>query len=166
MLGFFPHYLSNSFSEAVCKVGTWVCCSVAQSCPILCNPMERSTPGFPVLHYLPEFPQTSCPLWCYTHTHTHTHTHEWSKHHLVIYSLYEDWNPWDSRNPLNLSGTSDSTRSFYWGPELDKLKSKGSLLLGEFVISLVLSHHNKNLKWRTSVTALEWTSVVLQLSFI
>ena len=74
MLGFFPHYLSNSFSEAVCKVGTWVCCSVAQSCPILCNPMERSTPGFPVLHYLPEFPQTSCPLWCYTHTHTHTHT--------------------------------------------------------------------------------------------
>ena len=24
----------------------------------LCNPMDSSTPGFPVLHYLPEFAQT------------------------------------------------------------------------------------------------------------
>ena len=28
------------------------CCSAAQSCPRLCNPMDCSTPGFPVLHYL------------------------------------------------------------------------------------------------------------------
>ena len=28
--------------------------SVAQSCPTLCNPMNRSTPGFPVHHQLPE----------------------------------------------------------------------------------------------------------------
>ena len=26
------------------------CCSVAQSCPTLCDPMDYSTPGFPVLH--------------------------------------------------------------------------------------------------------------------
>ena len=32
--------------------------SVAKSCPILCNPMNCGTPGFPVLHYLPEFAQT------------------------------------------------------------------------------------------------------------
>ena len=32
-------------------------------------------------------------------------------------------------------------------------------MLGEFVISSVLSHHNKNLKWWTSVTALRQTSV-------
>ena len=32
--------------------------SVAQSCPTLCNPMNRSTPGFPVHHQLPEFTQT------------------------------------------------------------------------------------------------------------
>ena len=31
------------------------CCSVAQSCPTLCDPMDCSMPGFPVLHYLPEF---------------------------------------------------------------------------------------------------------------
>ena len=35
--------------------------SVAQSCPALCNPMNRSMPGLPVHHHLPEF----------THTHVH-----------------------------------------------------------------------------------------------
>ena len=37
--------------------------------------------------------------YAYTHVCAHIHTREWSKYHLVIYSLYEDWNPWDSRNP-------------------------------------------------------------------
>ena len=32
--------------------------SVAQSCPTLCNPMDRSTPGLPVHHQLAEFTQT------------------------------------------------------------------------------------------------------------
>ena len=32
--------------------------SVAQSCPTLCGPMNRSTPGLPVHHQLPEFTQT------------------------------------------------------------------------------------------------------------
>ena len=31
-----------------------LCC---KSCPTLCNPMNCSTPGFPVLHHLPEFAQ-------------------------------------------------------------------------------------------------------------
>ena len=35
--------------------------SVAKSCPTLCNPMNRSTPGLPVHHQLPEFTQTQCP---------------------------------------------------------------------------------------------------------
>ena len=30
----------------------------AQSCPTLCDPMNRSTPGLPVYHQLPEFTQT------------------------------------------------------------------------------------------------------------
>ena len=33
-------------------------CSVAQSCPTLCDPMDCSTSGFPVLHHLLEFAQT------------------------------------------------------------------------------------------------------------
>ena len=48
--------------------------SVAQSCPTLCNPMNRSTPGLSVHQQLPEFTQThihrvsdaiqpSHPLW-------------------------------------------------------------------------------------------------------
>ena len=38
----------------------WIstCCSVTKSCPTLRNPMNCSTPGFPVLHYLPEFART------------------------------------------------------------------------------------------------------------
>ena len=32
--------------------------SVAQSCPTLCDPMNRSTPGLPVHHQLPQFTQT------------------------------------------------------------------------------------------------------------
>ena len=37
----------------------WICCcSVAKSCPTLCDPMNCSMPGFPVLHYFPVFAQT------------------------------------------------------------------------------------------------------------
>ena len=35
-----------------------LCCSVAQSCPTLCNRMDYSTLGFPVLQLLLEFAQT------------------------------------------------------------------------------------------------------------
>ena len=43
------------------------CCSVTQLCSTLCNPVDRSTSGFPVLHHLPEFYSNSCPLsqWCH-----------------------------------------------------------------------------------------------------
>ena len=45
------------------------CCSVAKSCLTLYSPMDCSTPGSSVLHYLPEFAQIHCsnPLnwWCY-----------------------------------------------------------------------------------------------------
>ena len=44
-------WLSSSSSNPCC------CRSVTQSCPTLCDPMDCSMPGFPVLHYLPEFAQ-------------------------------------------------------------------------------------------------------------
>ena len=34
------------------------CCSVTKSCPTLCDPMDCSMPGLPVLLYLPELAQT------------------------------------------------------------------------------------------------------------
>ena len=36
--------------------------SVTQSCPTLCDPINRSTPGLPVHHQLPEFTQTHVHL--------------------------------------------------------------------------------------------------------
>ena len=33
-------------------------CSVTKFCPTLCDPMDCNTPGFPVLHHLPELAQT------------------------------------------------------------------------------------------------------------
>ena len=38
------------------------CCSVTQSCPTLCYPMDCSMPGFCILHCLPEFDQIHV-LW-------------------------------------------------------------------------------------------------------
>ena len=38
------------------------CCSFSQLCPPLCNPMDCSMPGFPVLHLLPGFAQTHVHL--------------------------------------------------------------------------------------------------------
>ena len=37
---------------------TCCCCSVVQSCLTLCDPMDCSTPGFPVLHHLLKLAQT------------------------------------------------------------------------------------------------------------
>ena len=45
--------ISSSFRYA-CGGG----CSVAKSCPTLCNPMDCSTPALPVHHQLPKFTQT------------------------------------------------------------------------------------------------------------
>ena len=40
------------------------CCSVTQSCPPFCDPMEYSTPGFPVPHHLLEFAQVHVLCIC------------------------------------------------------------------------------------------------------
>ena len=70
--------LSGAFSSCLYLLNSYICLltldsyllaqsyiiqfsSVAQSCPTLCDPMNRSTPGLPVHHQLPEF----------THTHIH-----------------------------------------------------------------------------------------------
>ena len=44
--------------RVICRKCHLYCCSVAQSCPTLCDPMDCSTRGFPVLHHLPELAQT------------------------------------------------------------------------------------------------------------
>ena len=50
-------HFSQSFVER--PLGWPICCwSVAKSRPTLCDPMDCSTPSFPVLHHLPELAQT------------------------------------------------------------------------------------------------------------
>ena len=46
LLGFWIQIITSSFSPFI------------QSCPTHCNPMDCSTPGFPVYHQLPELAQT------------------------------------------------------------------------------------------------------------
>ena len=50
-------YAVPSFTHM--DTSTYCCCwcSVSQSCPTLCDPMDCCTPGFPVLHHLPELAQ-------------------------------------------------------------------------------------------------------------
>ena len=43
---------------ALCRLPGDCCCSVIKLSPALCSPMDCSTPGIPVLHYLPELAQT------------------------------------------------------------------------------------------------------------
>ena len=50
-------YLLSHFSYVEIKASDQIR-SVAQSCPILCDPMNHSTPGLPVHHQLPKFTQT------------------------------------------------------------------------------------------------------------
>ena len=40
------------------KVCPNTCCSLSKLCPTLCDLMDYSTPGFPILHHLPELAQT------------------------------------------------------------------------------------------------------------
>ena len=52
--------VSKVLSMFIYKLQHIPCCwwLVAQSCPTLCDPMDCSTPGFPVLHHLLELAQT------------------------------------------------------------------------------------------------------------
>ena len=50
--------IKNITKRAKRKISSVQFSSVAQSCPTLCDPMDCSTPGFPVHHQLPEPAQT------------------------------------------------------------------------------------------------------------
>jgi len=53
---FFPKLLITCFFWLLLKY-CCCCCSITKSCLTLCDPMDCSTPGFPILRYLPEFVQ-------------------------------------------------------------------------------------------------------------
>ena len=57
-----PAVGGQNLSHWTIREAPWICSvqfsSVAQSCPTLCDPMNRSTSGLPVHHQLPELTQT------------------------------------------------------------------------------------------------------------
>ena len=52
------HLKSPNPTKVIVLMVPFCCCSVAQSCPTLCDRMDCSTPGVPVLDHLPELAQT------------------------------------------------------------------------------------------------------------
>ena len=48
------YHLFSALRHVPLRVAAFV---VSLSCPVLCDPMDCSTPGFPVLHHLPELTQ-------------------------------------------------------------------------------------------------------------
>ena len=60
------YYIVFSLFLGICYVSVHFI-SVSQSCPILCDPMNRSTQGLPVYYQLLEFYSNSCPSsrWCH-----------------------------------------------------------------------------------------------------
>ena len=52
------------------------CCSVTKSCLTLCNSMDCRIPGFPILHYLPQF------------TQTHVHESVMPSNHVTLLSTF------------------------------------------------------------------------------
>ena len=69
----------------------YVCCcySVTKSCPTLHNPMDCSTPGFPVSHHLLEFAQVHvhCIGECLVHCLSHKGIEKWKTLLVVVLVL-------------------------------------------------------------------------------
>ena len=108
--------------------------SVAQLCPTLCDPMELSTPGLPVLHQLPES------------TQTHVHESVMPSSHLILYrplllaSIFPSIRVFSNESPLRIRWSKYWSFSFNISPSnelsgliffrmdwLDLLASKGLL---------------------------------------
>ena len=58
LLGKISLWFSKPVTLLILKMPLVQFSSVAQSCLTLCDPTNRSTPGLPVHHQLPEFTQT------------------------------------------------------------------------------------------------------------
>ena len=85
--------------------------SVAQSCPTLCNPMDCSTPGFPVHHQLPKL----------TQTHAHRVGDAIQPSHplsplLLLSSIFPSIRVFSNESALHLRGPKNGSFSFNLSP--------------------------------------------------
>ena len=72
-------YITMGFADSTVSCLFPGSCSVIKSCPTLCNPMDYSTPSFPVLHHLRKLAQT--------HVHWISGHDSMSSHHLILCPL-------------------------------------------------------------------------------
>ena len=86
--------------------------SVTQSCPTLCDPMNRSTPGRPVHHQLPEF--------------TQTHVHGVGDAIQPSHPLSSPSPP--APNPSPASGSFPMSQLFAWGGQSTGVSASASVL--------------------------------------
>ena len=86
--------------------------SVAQSCLILCDPINRSTPGVTVHHQLPEF--------------TQTHVHRVHDAILPSHPLSSPSPP--APNPSQPSGSFPMSQLFTWGGQSIGVSASASVL--------------------------------------
>ena len=94
--------------------------SVAQSCPTLCDPMNRSTPGLPVHHQLLEF----------TQTHIHWVTDTIQPSHPVV--------PFSScPQSLAASESFPMSQLFAWGGQSTGVSALASFFLKKFQADLL-----------------------------
>ena len=99
-----PRACSNS-----CPLRGYICYSVAQSCLTLCDPMDCSMPGCPVLYHLLEFFQT--------HVHwvgdANQPSHSLSSHPLLLLpSIFPSIRVFSNKSVLRIRWPKDSSFSF------------------------------------------------------
>ena len=116
--------------------------SVAQSCPTLCNPMNRSTPGLPVHYQLPEF----------TQAHVHRVGDAIQPSHPLSSSLRMDW--------LDLLAVQGTLKSL-----LQHHSSKASILLHSAFFTVQLSHPYMTTGKTIALTRWTFVSKVMSLLF-
>ena len=118
-----------------------LCCwLVTKSCPTLCDPMNCSMPGFPILHYFPEFVQThvhwvddaiqlSHPLSPPSPPNLNLSQHESFPVSQLFVSGGQSTGDLASVLPMNIQG---------WFP----LGLTGLILLSKGLFDSLLQHHN------------------------
>ena len=101
--------------------------SVAQSCPTLCDPMNRSTPGLPVHHQLLEF--------------TQTHVHQVSEHNI------------NEKQERDISGP-ETMRNHY--KQVNRMWLKEGKLVRSLGTGLVTGFAGPSAKWRCWAQVKKW----------
>ena len=119
------------------------CCSVAKSCLALCNPIDCSTPGFSVLHYILEFAQI----------HAHWVSDPIYPSHpllspLLLFSIFPSIRVFSKESVLRIKWPKDWSFSFSISPSSEYSRlitfrmDRLDLLADQRTLKSLLQHHS------------------------